>query len=457
MSGGAAVQASPAANPLEAAVGVVLDDLRTFRVRLWAPVLLGLIMMFDSWDSVAIAYVMPTLRPEWGITPKIVGALISAGYFGQFIGAVALGALAERLGRMPVFLVAILAMGVLALACAFAPNYQTLMAVRFVQGIAIGGALPVSITYINELAPTATRGRYFALFQWLCMSGYAICSLSSTLIIPHLGWRWLLGLGAVPLVLLPLVMATLPESPRWLARAGRLEAANKALARLGGRAISGKDAASVAYVHVDGPRVPLTTIFRGPYMRRTSVIIALWFLTAFTNFGLVTWAPSIFVSVFKLRVQDALLLASAPSTLFLVITPIAAVLMDRVGRRPLAMLGTGVAAVSLLTLAGLTGAPVWIMVALVICGQMAVSTGSLILWPYTAENYPTLTRAVALGICSSTARAASMLTPLFVGVILESGGSIRLVFGVFGAFAAIALVLWLTATRETARVKLESL
>ena len=79
------------------------------------------------------------------------------------------------------------------------------------------------------------------------------------------------------------------------------------------------------------------------------------------------------------------------------------------------------------------------------------------MWPYTAESYPTHVRAVALGMCSSTARATSMLTPLFVGVILNSGGSISLVFGVFSLFALAAMLLWTTGTKETARVRLETL
>src|SRR6185437_12244691 len=196
---------------MEAEVGDTLDRLQTFRARIWAPVLLGLIMMFDSWDSIAIAYVMPSLSKEWGLGPATVGSLISSGYIGQFIGAIALGALAERVGRMPVFVSAVAVMGALAFGCALTPDYRLLFAIRFIQGLAIGGALPVSITYVNELAPTESRGRYFAMFQWLCMSGYAAASISSTFIIPKLGWRWLFGFGAIPLILLPLVLITLPE------------------------------------------------------------------------------------------------------------------------------------------------------------------------------------------------------------------------------------------------------
>lgn len=447
-------------DPLEARIGLALDELRTFRASIWAPVLLGSIMLFDSWDSIAIAYVMPSVTQEWGIGPAIAGTLISSGYVGQFLGAILLGGLAEQLGRMPVFAGSVIGMGLLALGCAFSPNYHVLLVARFVQGLCIGGALPVSITYVNELAPTMTRGRYFAIFQWLCMSGYAAASLSSTVIIPELGWRWLFGFGAAPLILLPLVILTLPESPRWLARIGRSADAEKALARLGGVVASlppGAEAPPVPAPVTNGPRVRLSVLFAAPYLARTVVILGLWFLTSFANFGLTTWVPSIYVGVFHIPVTNALRYAAIASTMFLVITPLIASVVDKVGRRPFAIFGTGVAAAALCLLTIYKPEQVWLLVALIVTGQVSISISSFIVWPYTAESYPTHVRAVALGMCSSMARAASMLTPLFVGVILSDGGSISAVFGVFSLFALAAMILWIRGTKETARVRLETL
>jgi putative MFS transporter len=445
-------------NAIEAAIGESLDRLSTFRARIWAPVLLGLIMMFDSWDSIAIAYVMPSLSKEWGLGPAAIGSLISSGYVGQFIGAIILGALAERLGRMPVFTGAVIVMGALALGCAFCPDYRLMFAIRFVQGLAIGGALPVSITYVNELAPTEKRGRYFATFQWLCMSGYAAASISSTVIIPQLGWRWLFGFGGIPLIILPLVLITLPESPRWLARRGRAEAARRALMKLGGSMVSARFPVEGDMRGADrSPPVRLAVLFSPAYRARTIVILLLWFLTSFATFGLTTWIPSIYVTVFHIPVADALKYAAMPATLFLVATIGIAALVDTVGRRPFAILGTAVATIALAILTFYHPPERWLLVTLVVTGQLCISMSSLIVWPYTAENYPTNIRAVALGVCSSLARAASMLTPLFVGVILNIGAPISVVFAVFAVFALAAMILWWTATTETARIRLETL
>ncbi len=442
-------------NQAEAGVGAVLDSLTTFRVRWWAPILLGTIMLFDSWDSIAIAYVMPSLVKEWGLGPASSGTLISSGYIGQFLGAMLLGSLAERYGRLPVFTVSVGIMGALALACAFAPNYEVLFAIRLVQGLAIGGAIPVAITYINELAPTKTRGRYFAIYQWLSMSGYAVASLASTVIIPHLGWRWLFGLGAMPLVLMPLVLLTLPESPRWLARIGRIDAARAAIAKLGGTLGSiAQDSDGPAPV---GPKIRPSELFSPALRRRTTAILLIWFLTYFANFGLTTWIPTIYTTVFKVPVAEALLYAALPAVLFLVAIPVAGAVMDTTGRRPVAIIGALAAAAALLLLTQYKPSEIGLLVALIATGQVGSSVAAFVIWPYTAESYPTHVRAIGLGVCSSIARGASMLTPIFVGVILAKGASIDLVFGVFGIFALAVALLWKFATVETARIRLETL
>ena len=443
------------ASPLEIRVGETLDQLRSFRFRVWAPVLLGFIMLFDSWDSIAIAYVMPSMSKEWGLNPAVMGALISAGYVGQFVGAITLGTLAERYGRMPVFLAAVAIMGLFALLSVVAPGPGWLLAFRVIQGIAIGGALPVSITYINELAPTLTRGRYFAIFQWLCMAGYAAASLSSAVVIPALGWRWLLGLGAIPLLLLPLVALTLPESPRWLARSGRGDRVPAALAKLGGRLDASDAELHQAAIMARQRRIPISSLFAPAYRQRTLVLMTLWFVVAFTNFGLTTWVPSIYVRVYKVPVATALRYSATASTLFLLATPLIGLTMDRVGRRPFGILGCGVAAVSLAVLTLFHFDNIDLLAAVLIVGMLCISLSSFIEWPYTAESYPTHVRAVGLGVCSSMARAASMLTPLFVGVVLNTGAPITVLYGVFSAFAFGAVLLWIFATTETARRRLE--
>jgi len=345
---------------------------------------------------------------------------------------------------------------VLAILCALAPTYSTLFAARAAQGIAIGGALPVSITYINELAPSATRGRYFAIFQFITLAGYAAASLSSAFVVPNFGWRWMFALGAAPLLLLPFVRMLLPSSPRWLARRGRTADADVALVKLGGKAAAGAADMGSSAIPTPPARIPMTILFRPEFRRRTTIVMLLWFFISFASFGLTTWVPSIYVTVFHIPVAKALRFAATASLLFQLVSPTVAAIIDVVGRRPIAMTGTFVAAVALLTLGLARPTDTSVLVPLVIAGQLSIYAASIVVWPYTAEVYPTHVRALGLGLNSSIARAASTLTPVVVGGILGSGAPVALVFGLFGTCALAAFTLWLTATRETAKLRLDA-
>jgi putative MFS transporter len=190
-------------------------------------------------------------------------------------------------------------------------------------------------------------------------------------------------------------------------------------------------------------------------IRTTSIVTAsLWFLTSLVSFGLLTWIPSIYVSMFDIPVAEALRYNSivAISVFFLPI--ILRQSIDRIGRRPLPMFGTAIGGLALVAMIFIDHSATVLLVGLAIVGQIGVSIGSLVLWPYTAESYPTRIRSLALGSSSSLARAASMLTPLLVGGVLEVTGSITPVFLVFGLAAIAVALLWRFGTRETAGQKM---
>ncbi|HWW64974.1 MAG TPA: MFS transporter [Sphingomonadaceae bacterium] len=433
--------------PAPSWIGEVLDGGGAWSLRAKVPYLLGLLMLCDSWDSVVIAYTLPVLVSEWHLSALQGGWLISAGYGGQFIGAIVFGSLAERYGRLPVFKLLVLVMSLLALGCAAARNYEQLIILRAAQGLAIGGALPISICYINEIAPTATRGRFFGTFQFLMTIGFGLAALSSAWLIPAFGWRIMFALGAAPLFLLPFTQV-LPESPRWLARRGEADRAAASLKRLGGSEIPGPDARPP--IPGGGTRVPFAMLL-APEVRKISIVTALlWFLTSLVSFGLVTWIPSIFVSMFKIPVADALRYNAIVAISIFFLPLLLRQTIDHIGRRPPAIIGPGVGGIALLIMLFLNlDARLW-LVGLAIIGQIGISVGSMLLWPYTAETYATRIRSLALGTSSSIARGASMLTPLLVGGVLEMTGSITLIFLVFGLASLAVALLWLFGVAETA-------
>jgi len=408
-------------------------------------------MLFDSWDSVVIAFTLTVIRGEWGLTPVQASLLVSAGYAGQLVGAISFGSLAERYGRLPIIKLLVLAMSVLAVACAMAGSHAQLMVLRAAQGLAIGGALPVAISYINEIAPTTTRGRFFGTFQFLMTSGFGLASLVSLWLVPAYGWRIMFALGAVPLVVLPFIRI-LPESPRWLAGRGRADEAARSLQILGGTSIPPPD--SRPPIPGSGEKVPFRLLFASEVRATFFVTALLWFLTSFVSFGLSSQIVTIYVSTFGIPLGEALRYNAIVSISIFILPLILRFSIDRIGRRPLPLMGTAIGGIALICMIFPHIDARLQLVTLAIVGQIGISIGSMVLWPYTAETYATRIRSLVLGTSSSLARAASMLAPLFVGGVLQTRGSATPVFVVFGIVSLAVAMLWLFGVRETAGQKM---
>lgn len=431
-----------------AAITAMLDAEAGWERRRWAPWLIGAMMLFDSWDIIIIAYMMPYLSEEWHLDTYTTGWLLSSAAIGQFIGALAIGWLAERFGRKPLLCVTVVAMSLASLACAMSTGPEQLMALRFLQGLFMGGALPVAASYINEIAPVRTRGRFFSSYQFLMVAGFPAASAGAAFLAPHVGWRPLFVIGVIPMLFVPFLWLGFPDSPRWLNRAKGFDAAVASIRRLGGPA---EAPGPVAEGPANEERVPVSALFR-PTLRRTSIVtFFLWFLTSLVNYGLLNWTPTIFVSEFGLSKADANTFAAFGSIPIFFAPIVLAATIDRFGRRPFAIGGALLATLCLTTLALVPYTQPLQLVVLTLGGGFTIGVVSVLLWPYSSEVFPTAVRSVGLGVSSSLARAASSLTPLLVGGLIGWSGDVRMVFIVFSVIAAANTLLWWRGTVETAR------
>ena len=123
-------------------------------------VVAGIGWVFDSMDTGLIAFVLPLLIKEWGLSATQAGMLGSIGLVGMALGAVAAGTLADRVGRKTVFSVTIVLYSLATGLCAVAPNYELLVLFRFLVGLGLGGELPVAATLVTEYVPGRARGRF---------------------------------------------------------------------------------------------------------------------------------------------------------------------------------------------------------------------------------------------------------------------------------------------------------
>src|SRR5436190_6827182 len=207
-----------------------LERLPTSWWQVKARIIVGVATFFDAFDALAIASILPVIVPLWKLTPPQIGMMISAGFVGQLIGALLFGWIAERFGRMPAMIWSIATFAVMSLVCAFAWDYQSLLIFRVLQGIGLGGEVPVAAVYISELTRAQHRGRFVLLYELVFPVGLVGASLLGLWIVPNLGWQWMFYLGVIPAVLALVLRVLLPESPRWLATQGRAAEADQGLA-----------------------------------------------------------------------------------------------------------------------------------------------------------------------------------------------------------------------------------
>lgn len=422
-----------------------------------ARIVMGSATFFDAFNALSLAFALPTLIRAWHITSKESGLLISASYVGQLAGALAFSALAEKIGRIRGTTAAIAIMSVLSFGCAAAGNFSALLACRLVQGIGVGGEMPVAATYINELSQAHGRGRFFLLYELIFPLGLMATGQIGAWIVPAYGWKSIFILGGIPGLLITVLVARLPESPRWLIAKGRLQEAEAIIERVEAStalriAVPASSSGSLAPVFE--PNRGWTDLFSTLYLWRTLIVWALWATAFFVANGLNNWMPTLYSTVYHLSLRQSLRAASMTNVAQVAILLACALSIDRLGRRNWTVAAFVVGG-GMLAFLGLTGARnASSVMVLGTLGYGCIGSIAAVLYLYTPEIYPTRMRAIGTGLATSWLRIASATGPALVGFMLES--SVRSVFWMFAGISVVG-ALAATAMVETSGRRLEEI
>ena len=441
----------------EQTIAARLERLPNSRWHVTVTVILGVAIFFDSFDSLAIAYVLPVLIRAWHIAPEKIGGLISIANFGQALGALTFGWAAERIGRVPVARIAIALFAVMSLACAFTHSYEQLFVCRFFEGIGLGGEIPVASTYISEILRAERRGGRFLAYQMIFPVGLLGAGIAGAFMVPRFGWQSMFIIGAVPAFVALFLQRYCPESPRWLASKGRFDEADAIVTGIE-RVVSRNGAKPLPpvpelVVQPLGNQTRWQELFQGRYLSRTFLVWILWAASYIISYGLQGWIPTLYREVYHLPLQQSLNYAVASPAGSLLGSILCALLIDTTGRR---YWFTGA---FFLTAAGLI--ELWAYGAGTAFG-MLLGYGFVSMWLgsmnmsiflYTAEIYPTRMRALGVSWASFWLRMAATVGPLIVGFTLPRYG----ISGVFLVFSIFAIIGCVTATYmiETRRRVLE--
>jgi MFS transporter, putative metabolite:H+ symporter len=437
-----------------ATIAARLDRLPSTRSIWTRVVLLSLGGFFEFYDMFFTGYIGPGLVRSHILTPTTTGlfgatglaSFVAAMFAGLFLGTMVFSFLADRLGRRAIFTYSLLWYSAATVIMAFQNDAFGLNLWRFIVGIGVGVELVTIDAYLSEMVPATLRGRAFACNNVIQFSSVTVVALLAWLLVPRTpfgidGWRWVMLIAAIGAVCVWWIRRSVPESPRWLARHGRIAEAERIMDRMEADAIADGGAGSGADSINDRVLPPLATlpepegtrgnfaeIWKGPYLRRTIMLTIFNLFQAIGYYGFANWVPTMLIK------QGITLTNSLEYTFLIAIAApfgplLALIFADKVERKWQIVGAAAGVAISGTLFGQTTFAPLLIFLGVLL--TLSNNAMSFAFHTYQAELYPTRVRALAIGFVYSWSRLSVVFSAFVIAFILDR-------FGVAGVFAFIS-------------------
>ncbi|EMA18247.1 sugar porter family MFS transporter [Haloarcula amylolytica] len=419
----------------------------------------GLLFGFDT-GIISGAFLF--IQDSFVMSPLVEGIIVSGAMAGAAAGAAVGGQLADRLGRRRLILIAAIVFFVGSFTMAVAPTVPVLVAGRLIDGVAIGFASIVGPLYISEIAPPRIRGGLTSLNQLMVTTGILLSYFVNYAFADAGAWRWMLGAGMVPAVVLAIGILKMPESPRWLFEHGRKDEARAVLKRTRSGGVEeelGEIEETVETQSETGVRDLLA-----PWLRPALVVgLGLAVFQQITGINAVIYyAPTILEST-GLGNVASILATVGIGTINVVMTVVAILLVDRVGRRRLLLVGVGgmVATLAVLgTVFYLPGLGGGLGVIATISLMLFVSFFAIglgpVFWLLISEIYPLSVRGSAMGVVTVANWGANLLVSLTFPVLTDGVGT-SATFWLFGLCSLLGLLFVYRYVPETKGRTLEAI
>ena len=418
-----------------------------------------------GYDTGIIASALSPLSKQFGLSTGMEQIVVSSILVGCAVGALGAGSLTDRFGRRRVVSMVAVVFAIAAILSSLTTSTLSLIFFRFLLGLAVGGASQAIPVYISELAPRARRGGLVVTFQLAIIVGILISSVAGILLIGQdNSWRWMIALGSIPALILVFGMKVLPESPRYLYKAGRIDEARQVLNRVRkpGSDIEGELDEIRAVEELDAKNTgswgELTSGRVRPALMAGLGVAILCQITGVN--AIIYYAPTILAGAgFKGTAGLWVSLLNTGVLFFMTVLGIR--LVDHWGRRKLLLRWIPLSALGLLILAlsftGASSSAPWLTVLGMIC-FMAFNGGSLsvAVWLVIAEVFPLKLRGKATSIAAAAVWVADLAVSLTTLTLVEGLGA-RGAFLVFFGISIVAFVFTYLCIPETKGRSLEDI
>jgi sugar porter (SP) family MFS transporter len=428
--------------------GLPADERRAHRNVVATAAIAGLGGLLFGYDTGIIASALLFIKGDFDLSGFEQGLVVSAVPVGAIFGAAIAGQSADKLGRRRTIVAAAVVFIIGALASAAASGLAVLVIARVLLGVAVGLASANAPVYISEVAPPEERGRLVSYFQLSVTVGILVAYLVGLAFSGIDGWRWMLGLGAVPALALGIGMLQMPQSPRWLVMVGQDYAARKVLEKI---RRDDEQAITEELEEIKGSLAAKPGGWRDllePSVRAALVVgVGLAVLQQVTGINTVIYyAPTIIQFTGINSSSSAIFASLGVGVINIAATVVALRLIDRKGRRPLLMVGVTGMVIALFTLglaflgnAGTTFISVVAIASLMAyVAAFAISLGP-IFWLMNSEIYPLNVRSKAAGVGTMANWTSNFVISLTFLPLIDLVGRT----GAFWAYGTVGLLtLW---------------
>lgn len=456
--------ASKQPNPLGTAIRTRGSGKYTFGLALSA----GLAGLLYGYDTVSISGAIEFLRARYGLSTLMEGLVVSSIMLGAVIGAATAGFLSDRFGRKRILIIGGAFFLVAAVWSALTIGPIALIVARVAGGYGIGLTAALAVTYITESAPANIRGLLAFSYQLLAVCGIFLTNVINYIIASHgsndwdiaTGWRWMLGLGAIPAATFLLAMRRAPESPRFLIQIGRTDEGFAVLEHILGteRARLRTDDIQASVKLETEMSHEFHDLFR-PGLRRALVIgIFLAVFNQFIGMNAISYYGPVMFSDLGFAGDTQFLAAASVGGMELVTTVVGMYLIDTFGRKRLMEIGTGMMCVFALCISGsyfMGNSLLTLIFVMAFTISFAFSMGP-IPWIVIPELFPTYLRGRATGLCVMCLLFANWIIAQFTPMMIDGlGGGIS--FAIFAVLDLICLFGIVALVPETMGRTLEEI
>jgi MFS transporter, putative metabolite:H+ symporter len=404
----------------------------------------GAAWTFVAMEILLVGFVAPIFAAQWGLNGRMQGLVNSAALAGSLCGSLALGRLADRIGRRTIFQYSILWYAIFTAVTALAWGPWSVMTFRFLAGLGLGGMLVVDPSMLTEYLPPQRRGRLLVFLDFWWPVGLLLATFLSWIFIGHdiggaWSWRWLFLAASFPALLAFVVRRSLPESPYFLARHGRSEEAAEVLTEITGEPVEPGELTAPP----EEPRSSVRELLADRLRSRTATTALIWIALNISYYGLFLWLPFVLQGEKQFSINVYLLLTLSALSQFPGYAA-AIWLVERIGRKPTLAMFLILGGLSAYAFAVADTQSVYVT-ALFFVGFFNLGAWGAV-YPYTSETFPTRLRSTAFGVMECVGKAAAIAGPYifgnlndatgsttwsltFVAIVMAAGGVVAAIFG----------------------------